>query len=126
MNEETDVLRQFLSEESRDHAHEAEATAIEEAERVDGLYEAAEADGKRYEDLKALVSACNKLITNANYRLGGRLSNRSFHRDVPSNAVSTVRARDLLRVSEALERAGVWFEDDDPRSMGWVSDRGTP
>lgn len=126
MSNENDVLRQLLSEESRDHAREAEAAAIEEAAQVEALYAIVSAEEQQYEDLKALVVACTKLIANADFRLGGGLGADSSHRDAPSNAISNVRARDLLRVREALEVAEVWFDDNDPRSMGWVNDRGLP
>jgi hypothetical protein len=29
-------------------------------------------------------------------------------------------------VEDALENVGAWYEDDDPRSMGWVDDKGRP
>jgi hypothetical protein len=35
--------------------------------------------------------------------------------------------KEAIRVlGEATENVDAWYEDDDPRSMGWVDDKGRP
>lgn len=119
MSNENDVLRQLLSEESRDHAREAEAAAIEEAAQVEALYAIVSAEEQQYEDLKALAKAGNSLLQNAQYLL----QNAQYLR---GNKAYAVDEHIVARLRKALEAAEVWFDDNDPRSMGWVNDRGLP
>jgi hypothetical protein len=37
-----------------------------------------------------------------------------------------LRSAPLVELFAALENVEAWYEDDDPRSMGWVDDKGRP
>jgi hypothetical protein len=68
-------------------------------------------------DMMALVRAVNRYIS----------ARRTLVRrgNTPSEQAHVERAFEAL--SAAADQADPWFDDnDDPRSMGWVDDRGRP
>lgn len=71
------------------------------------------------------VRECAKrLVEHADFKLGGALSADSKAKDIPSNAISNVKARHLAALRDALEAtppaqpaAWVWLTDEERRKL---------
>ena len=66
----------------------------------------ADADARALPDAARLFDAANRLVTHADYKLGGILSADSKARDIPSNACSQVKARHLAALRDAVNAFG--------------------
>ena len=88
-----------------EEAHDA--YLLEQAKELDRQYQEAFGPADAYDhDLRAFVAAARRLVDAAD----------------PSLIMGA-----MFELETALEQFELWLEeDDDPRSMGWVDDKGRP
>ena len=54
------------------------------------------------EDIKRIIDCAERLVLGADFRLGGRLNDNCHSSQIPSNAISQVKARHLASLRSAL------------------------